>query len=171
MSVKEQNGTGDAESTASKQPRPMSRRALLKGSAKAMPALLTLQSGAALARSSNLISATSSNPTDAYGRTLCLDVNSVSPADGDWRVFDLGEPAYGRVSAIRERDYRRLPSGRSDRISEAQMCQRGGTYYYYNRYGGSSYWGRWRKVKVKQGVLVSATALSSFAGSVVVNDL
>lgn len=145
----------------------MSRRMVLRRGAAAMPAVLTLQSGAALARSSNMISAADSKPTDGYGRTLCLDENSVERADPGMQVMDLGEPAYGRVSAINERDYRREPRRRGEQVSEARMCENGGTYYY--RRGG--YRGRWSKVEVPKGMLVSATALSSFAGSIVVTDL
>ncbi len=47
------------------------RRAVLKGAVAAMPMILTLQSGAALARSSNMISASSPDSAiDAEGRTL-----------------------------------------------------------------------------------------------------
>ena len=168
---KDQEGKGNVEASEATQPRGMSRRALLRGSATAMPALLTLHSGAALARSSNLISATSGDPTDGYGRTLCLDTSSVTPADGDWRVFDLNEPAYGRVSAIRERDYKRAPYRRAEPVGEEQMCERGGSYYYRDRSYSWSKWGRWREVNVRQGVLVSATALTSFTGNIVVTDL
>lgn len=150
-------------------PRSASRRALLKGTVTAMPAVLTLHSGAALARSSNMISTAAGGSTDAYGRSLCLDTSTVESADGSGRHFDLGEPAYGRVSAIRDRDYRVAPYRRAERVSEARMCESGGTYYYRTR----SYWygRRWNQVQVRKGVLVSATALTSFAGSIVVTDL
>lgn len=142
----------------------VSRRLLLKGSVSSLPAILTLHSGAALARSSNLIGAARTASPDANGRTLCLDVDSVYPADGNPYVYDLGEPAYARVTAIHERDYRYRPRWRASGVSEAEMCQNGGTYYY--RTGWS-----WNEAKVSKGVLVSATALSSFAGDIVISDL
>lgn len=194
----------------------VSRRSLLKGTVSAMPAVLTLQSGAAFARSSNLISASPHNHKDRWQRTLCLDLKSVYPVDGSRRRFDLGDPAYGRVNAIRERDYYRVTSYGVRGASEGDMCKRGGTYYYRERQssyrrgygsganlsqsdieqisqmesngfsqdasasmgsygGGGSYGGyqeqQWRRVKLHRGVLVSATALSSFAGNIVVKDI
>lgn len=163
--MKEHNSNETQETDA---PRSMSRRALLRRGVTAMPAVLTLQSGAALARSSNMISATTSRPKDAYGRTLCLDENSVDDVDRSLRRMDLGEPAYGRVTAIRDRDYRTKPRHRADRVSEARMCKSGGTYYYRVKTHDGP---RWRKVDVPKGMLVSATALSSFAGNIVVTDL
>ncbi len=192
-----------------------SRRALLKGAVKAMPALVTLQSGAAFARSSNLISASPRDHKDRWRRTLCLDLKSAYPADGSRRLYDLGEPAFGKVSAIRDRYYYGVTRHGVRRVSAAQMCEEGGTYYYRERqryqygrdrgvnqhdlqqiselqaedeasgyeasssfftgYGGGHYSnsGRssWRRVKLNRGVLVSATALSSFAGNIVVKDL
>jgi hypothetical protein len=115
-----------------------------------------------------MISAAANKPTDAYGRTLCLDADSVENADRGMQVMDLGEPAYGRVSAINEREYRIRPQRRADAVSEARMCESGGTYYYQQK---SGFRGRWRQVEVPKGMLVSATALSSFAGSIVVTDL
>ena len=166
--AKDMNEHSNNETQETEAPRSMSRRALLKRGVTAMPAVLTLQSGAALARSSNMISATTSRPTDAYGRTLCLDENSVDDVDHATRRMDLGEPAYGRVSAIRDRDYRMQPRRRAEQVSEARMCDSGGTYYYRVK----TYYGpRWRQVDVPKGMLVSATALSSFAGSIVVTDL
>ena len=208
MSSKKEHRDGERTSTA-KPTGPVSRRALLRGAVTAMPAVLTLQSGAAHARSSNLISASPWDHKDRRGRTLCMDKKSVYPAGG--RKFDLGNPAYARVTAIHDRDFRLAPHHGAARVSEAQMCHNGGTYYYRTHrpgrwsshtaeeqfnvaqdVSGSSYiagaqsggganansWDhsyydrrRWRKVKIRRGVLVSATALSSFAGNIVVKDL
>lgn len=154
--------TSDAKHTE----RPaVSRRALLKGSVVSMPAILTLQSGAALARSSNLISGTSTSYTDAQGRALCLDVNSVYPAGEQPNVYDLSEPPFARVTRITDRDYRIEPRGGADQISEAGMCDQGGIFYYK----GST--GPYAEVNVPRGMLVSATSLSSFAGHIVYTDL
>lgn len=182
-----------------------SRRALLKGAVRAMPAVLTLQSGAALARSSNLISASPRDHKDRWGRTLCLDLRTVRPAGRSGRVYDLGHPAYGHVNAVRDREYFVAPDHRSAAVSEARMCHEGGTYYYrarrYRHWSNqeqegdslqestgsnqqftgsvsqsSSYWGGhreryWKRVHIRRGVLVSATALSSFSGNITVTDL
>lgn len=148
--------------------RRLSRRAMLKGSMATMPAIMTLHSGAALARSSNLISEAAYATTDADGRTLCLDVDSVYPASDTAHVYDLGDPPYAHVNAINDRDHRLEPHRNAAAISEADMCRNGPGPYYYP---SSTNWGQWSEVHVKQGVIVSATALSSFAGSVVITDL
>jgi hypothetical protein len=92
---------------------------------------------------------------------LCLDTNSVNPAGGG-DVYDVGDPPYARVTAINERDYQRKANN-SDPVSEATMCQDGGAYYYKDS--------GWQEVRVPQGILVSATALTSFASGIVLTDL
>ena len=149
--------------TGEGRPAPLSRRALIRGGAAAMPVILTLQSGAALARSSNLIGAASDGTTDALGRKLCLDTNSVIPVGGNSGKYDLGEPPYAQVTAINDRDYYHNPNFGPD-LSEARMCQTGQISYYYQDPD-------WQQVQVPKGILVSATALSSFAGSIYITDL
>lgn len=182
------------------EPKALSRRALLKGSVATMPVILTMHSGAALARSSNLISAASYSTHDRLGRTLCLDTESVDRVDGARHRFDLGEPPRAHVIAINERDYKAAPHPNAPRVSEEQICMRGETAYYRDRrhgwHDGDSddssesedvEWGQqssgsrddadgrnlghWSKIEVRQGVLVSATALTSFAGSIKITDL
>ncbi len=144
-----------------------SRRRFLKAGTKAMPVVLTLQSGAALARSSNLVSGAPRHTTDKLGRTLCLEADSVenpSAVSGQGRqVYDLGEPAYGRVAAIRDRNYRTRPRRRAERVSEATICEKGGTYYYRDR--------GWRQRTFKHGMVVSATAMTSFAGDIDIYEM
>lgn len=152
-------------------PRRVSRRDLLRRTAVSMPMVLTLQSGAALARSSNLISASASDYTDAQGRTLCLDTESVFPIGSSNDVFDLGPDPYARVTAIRDRDYRVEGKNNSATMSEAQLCETGGPAYVRDADFGSGTVKGWSEVRVPNGVLVSATALTSFAGSIQINDL
>lgn len=138
------------------------RRALLKKAVATAPAIATVPSGAALARTSNLISSTDEGSAiDRWGRTLCLNRRYAYLTPGG--SIDLGEPPYGEVTAIREREYRTEANGGADTVSEADMCRSGGAYYYHS-YG-------WRQVNVPRGMLVSATALSSFAGSIVIRDV
>ena len=169
MSLKDSNedttGTGGREG----KPASASRRALLTGAVKAAPVVLTLQSGAALARSSNIISASSASYMDGSGRTLCLNTSSVDTVDETYGLYDLGDPASGHLTAINERNYRVEPRRRATKIDESNMCMRGGTYY--SRHRNSSGRRSWRSVDVPRGVLVSATALASFAGSIIVTDL
>ena len=184
--------TNDRSGDESQAPESPGRRALLKGASTALPAVLTLQSGAAFARSSNLISASNTPTVDGRGRTLCLKLDSVYPVRGSHTRFDLGEPASADVIALNNRDYRVFPSRYAPRIGEARACQEGRTVYYVStrESGSDSYFStsstvdgqtgdgyhyyyrrRWKRLDVPRGVLVSATALSSFAGSIVVHDL
>jgi len=141
------------------------RRSMIKGAVGTLPMILTLQSGAALARSSNLIIAASpASAKDAYGRTLCMDESSVYPA-AEAGMYDLGEPASGTVMAINDRKHMSWDGRRASYISEDEMCERGGTYYYAKRYGYGT-------VDCKGGgMLVSAGAISSFAGKIDIIDM
>ncbi len=184
MSTKDRNQNSDVtESVEDQTPQSASRRALLRGAVTAMPVVLTLQSGAALARSSNMISTSQYATEDRHGRALCLDTESVYPVDGSGHLYDMGDPASAHVYAINEREYRTAPDPDAPRMTKEQVCQSGRPGYYesgYEWYGDgdddddddeSRYRRRWEHVQVRRGVLVSATALSSFAGSVRVTDL
>lgn len=133
-----------------------------------MPVILSLQSGAALARSSNLISETvEAGSKDSLGRYQCLDTASVMPADEGAGMYDLGSPVpSASVTAITERDYFTQPNngGSSIAVTERTMCANGGTYYHHQS-------GGWQQVQVPQGILVSSTALMSFAGNVTITEI
>lgn len=202
-----------AETAPDMEPAGKGRRSLLRRAALTLPVIATVPSGAALARSSNLISgATEAGAQDAFGRTRCLDLDTVRRYGGDGHV-DLGDPAHGEVALIPDRDYRVQPEQRSGRIRESEMCERGGKYYYRKRGfgygadddggapgalgrdsggsresssgdgfgsagddGGRGRWGdgrpqQWETVEVPRGMLVSATALSSFAGAIRYKDI
>lgn len=139
------------------------RRALLRGAAAAVPTILTLNSGAALARSSNVISLTheSSPPGTSH---LCLDKNSVDRLGNN--RYDLGEPPQADVTAIPPRKYYRTKDT-DYRVSPDEMCEQGGDYYYKtatSHYDDLRDKDRgWHKVSLRRGGLVSATALGSFA--------
>lgn len=188
MASRDRNDQSDSPQEQSRARRGVSRRKLLKAAVTSMPAILTLQSGAALARSSNLISAASYPSKDRRGRTLCLDTESVYPVGNSGRLYDLDEPPRAHVIAINERDYRIEPDEHAPRITEEQICQSGRPGFYRGEYawdgdgrGADSdehdddddglYRRRWEQIQVRRGVLVSATALTSFAGSVRVTDL
>jgi hypothetical protein len=138
----------------------LNRRRLLKAAVATAPVIATLSSGAALARSSNVIGSTSGPGLDAQGRTLCLDRSSGTYADG---YVDLGAPPHGRVTAIRDRDYRVDDSWFAGRVSEKEMCKKGGRFHYWNS--------GWRSANVPRGIVVSATALSSFAGTIYTTEV
>lgn len=106
MSVQDDKKTKGSGTSRDSCPTSLGRRALLRRGVVAMPAILTLQSGAALARSSNLISASSPGTTDRLGRTLCLDTNSVVRAGRHRGVYDMGEdPPHAVVNILRDQEY------------------------------------------------------------------
>jgi len=143
----------------------LSRRALLlRGAA---PAIVTLYSGAALAASSNLIGAAPNATPEDY-KYRCLDTSSVF-ATKNPNVYDLGETPMAHVTQVRSdrqyyptQGYFGLPSG--PQVSPQQMCTSGGKFVRRERWGFS-------QVNVSKGVLVSATALSSFASNVNYTDI
>jgi hypothetical protein len=144
----------------------VSRRALLAGASKAaVPAIVTLYSGAALARSSNLISA---DPTPSADGNLyrCLDTSSVYSVGNN--TYDLGTPPMGHVTQISSQaKYVKIGSnGQPTNIAVTgdQMCATGGSYY---RKGYSGF----TKVTVRKGAIVSATALGSFANNVTYTNI
>lgn len=152
-------------------PAKIGRRALLRGATTAVPAILTLQSGAALARSSNLIGA---NPYSGAGngKYNCLDFDGIDRTDKP-NVFDLGSPPMGHVTRIDadSRYYKTDPNqdgggwhGGSTEVSKSKMCADGGTYYRKDRW-------RSTRVNVKRGMLVSATALNSFSSGINYTDV
>ena len=164
MSDGNQNKESKGQLEGSNAPKSLSRRALLKGTATAMPAILTLHSGAALARSSNLISTIDYKSPDRLGRTLCLDLDSVATTR-DGNVFDLRAPPagpYAEVTAINERDYHAEPNMGSATVDESQICRDGITAFYKDH--------GWVQIDAPGG-MVSAAALTSFAGNIVVTDL
>ena len=148
---------------------------MLKGSAAAMPTVLTLQSGAAYARTSNLLSVSQVPYRDGRGRLLCLDLNSVNMVERGGNVADLGLNPSARVVAISERDYRVAPDPLAGRISEERACLEGRTVYYVESGVSSNELvqdvgeGDWLQARVPRGAFVSATALASFAGNITVD--
>jgi hypothetical protein len=146
-------------------PAPVSRRALLSGMGKAVPAVITLYSGAALARSSNLISS-DNTPGAEQNKYRCLDTRSVYKTNKP-KVYDLGENPMAHVTRVdsRKEYYKAGYNGPSStKVGADKMCSDGGDFY---RKDYSAY----KKVKVEKGVLVSATALSSFSNNITYTDV
>ena len=171
--------------------RQMSRRRMIRGAAAAVPTILTLHSGAALARTSNLISRADGAPVDAAGNNMCLDENSVAEVFEGGRRYDLGDPASGQVTNIPTLDGRQFYADTSlsgSPLTGQEMCERGGTFYYEGEGATTSGLGAQARadlirqsfipeiaegaekaavgVEVPRGGLVSATALASFAGRI-----
>lgn len=137
-----------------------SRRDLLRRGVASMPAILTLHSGAALARTSNLISAAPPDTIDELGRTLCLDTNSVYPADEYNDIYDLGEnPPRAVINIISDREYHTEKNRGSAIASKATVCE-GGQPYWYNENDGTG----WHPIELPyRGVVVSSGSMLSLA--------
>ena len=171
--------------------KPVSRRVMLRGAAAAVPAILTLHSGSALARSSNMLSLADGVTGD--GPALCLDVSSLPQGDpGSVTRYDLGSPPEADITSIRtDRTYYRSQS-LDQPVTPQEMCQEGGTYYYKSdaqlasldtaEKSDDSLFGVRRSVSGKnanegwtegtvtgRGGFVSATALASFVGASGIN--
>ncbi len=153
MSRKERMDNMEQAKSDTKQPQKMSRRTMLRNVAVGAPAVLTLHSGAALARSSNMVGAAPAGTRDMDGNALCLDTRTAKIDYNAYQV-DLGEPARGRVNVLSDRAYYSRKSRFSRPRSADMVCKRGGTYYY--RDDG------WHEVNLpRNGVIVSATAMVS----------
>lgn len=146
------------------------RRALLRGAMATVPTVMTLHSGAALARSSNLVGAGPDAGADG-GQYRCLDTETVYQTSNP-NVYDLGDPPMAHVTTIRtDVAYYRLENVGSsgnlkptDPVTGPTMCRDGGTFFRKSGYTSG-------KVEVKRGVLVSATALASFSGAIRYTDV
>jgi hypothetical protein len=135
------------------------RRALLKSAMVTMPMILTLQSGAALARSSNIISASEpANALDLEGRMLCLDLRSADKVQTQGKWADMGD-SDPVITAIPQGTYYVAEGG--EETSRAMMCREGDVGFWTQPVAGV-----WEPTDtVPKGILVSAIALSSFAVS------
>jgi hypothetical protein len=149
----------------------------LRGASFALPTILTLRSGAALAMSSNHMIGTVSSASRAGGpggRIQCLDANSA--IGGTWRKLNLGPDPMLHVSYITPRAYFRgtadgTAGDPTQPVSIENMCSSGGVYWY--QADPSSTASAWSPTTggIKSGFLVSATALSSFASAIKVKSV
>jgi hypothetical protein len=131
----------------------LSRRAMLRGATAAVPTILTLGSGAALAASSNLLGTTQTPTTTDVN---CLDPSSTQgPLVSNPNVYDLGSPPYGEVTIIPATNRYRNPATGLD-MTTSEVCQLNGTVQV--KYGGS---GPWVSKTRYPGAMASATALAS----------
>jgi hypothetical protein len=165
MSGKDKNHDLEGSHKKSDRKPGVSRRELLKTAAIGMPVVLTLHSGAALARSSNLIGLAPPGTRDLDGNALCLDTNSVKlVADGT--QFDAGAPAEAKVNILSDRVY--YPEKNKSGMMESAdaVCHKGGTHYYHDR--------GWHEINLPaNGGIVSAAAMVSVSlrGNILFNRI
>ena len=165
MSVQDEHKTTSPDETADRRRAGISRRDLLKRGVVSMPAILTLHSGAALARSSNLIAAAPPETTDSLGRTLCLDTTSVYPAHDYKDIYDMDDPPQAVVNIISRREYHMDKNRGSPVVSQASVCE-GGTVYWYKDPNG----GAWQPIELPyKGVVVSSGSMLSNADYIIDN--
>lgn len=149
---------GDAQVREANVPSPR-RRALVRGAAAAVPTILTLHSGAALARSSNLLG-TIDNLANANDPANCLDTSGLNEVQPN--VYDLGTTPSSTVNVLPGDKTYYTNSTKTTVANREAMCENGGTYYTSTG----------QQIQLPQGGgLVSATSLSSFAGRVIVREL
>jgi hypothetical protein len=142
--------------------RVISRRAILTGAAVAMPTILTLHSGAALANASNGLiggaSGTANTGTKVYvnGQYEYVCLATTGQTSG---VYDLpypsGNPATGIPAGVKFKDKSVTPNVD---VYGDDMCRKGGTF----RYQSTDYY-------VPKGMLLSATAYSSLSAAGVID--
>jgi len=154
---------GLAEEPVNEAPGLMSRRAVLRSATATVPTILTLTSGAALARSSNLIGTIQ----QAEGDVLCLDPRSTSgPTRTNPNVYDLGSPPYAEVTQFPQ-SYQYRAKGSNKAMTPAEVC----------RYRGpveikKAGYGDWKELRRhKPGVMVSNAATASFGTRISIKDV
>lgn len=139
----------------------ISRRTVLRGATATVPTILTLTSGAALARSSNLIGTIQ----QANGDVLCLDPRSTDgPTRRNPNVYDLGSPPYAEVTRIPQANqYRAKDTHKA--MTPAEVCRHRGPIEVKYAYGD------WVERRHKPGVMVSNAACASFGTRCSVTDI
>jgi hypothetical protein len=150
------NAENGQEADSPSTPMPARRRILMRGAASALPTILTLHSGAALARSSNLISATIE--VDPTGPNRCVALADVTPVGGK---YDLGERPAARVTEFGSGHLYATDSAGLNRVTPLEICSNPDVDYFVSVDGGAT----WNPVgaPIERGFLVSATAWSSFS--------
>ena len=162
---KNTDNTVTTESAA--KPPLMSRRNLLKHGAAAMPAVLTLQSGAALAATSAYIG---SVPREGarYLETnvLCLDVSKAEPLPNG-TTYRFVDTDYADVYIIPDGHYHPA-KGTEDFVYADEFCSTGGTKFLNatgNQYEDLKSWPQVDLPENMNGILVSSTALDSITAA------
>ena len=140
----------------------ISRRTLLRGATATVPTILTLTSGAALARSSNLIGTIQ----EANGDVLCLDPRSTKgPTRSNPNVYDLGSPPYAEVTRIPLANQYRAKDT-LEAMTPTEVCQYQGSVEV--NYGYGDWTERYRSAP---GVMVSNAACASFGTRCSITDI
>jgi hypothetical protein len=151
----------------------------MRRAAIALPVIATVPSGAALARSSNLLHLSQEPWTDASGNAYCLDTSALDydPLTG---TADVGTST-PHVTRITNRSYFKDAEATTP-VSITEMCTEGGEYYYVDgttsqtiatgrRGRRTTNYASTTKVSLPQGAFTSASAMTSFAGNLTVDEI
>ena len=153
---------------------PVSRRKLLKQAAGTLPLIATLPSGAAYARTSNLLSTATDSPESALVRIgdeeslLCLDTQLITSVEGG--KVDLGGTEAHAFQIPTQYEYQR--PGIEMSVAPDAVCTEGGQFIYFEGTGPQPGWRQFSLPAIENaqgGILVSSMALSSFAA--VITDI
>ena len=131
-------------------PMKISRRGLLKAGATAMPAVLTLQSGAAMAASSAYIGSAPRSGDPVY----CMDVRNAEPLPNG-TTFRFVNTDYANYYELPNGTYH-LKQGDKEFIYADEFCRIGGT-----RHLNDAGWPDATLPTNMNGILVSSTAMMS----------
>ena len=143
----------------------ISRRNLLKKGAAAMPAVLTLQSGAALAATSAYIGSASLAVSPDMGDVFCLDTYGAEPLPNG-TTYRFVDASYADVYVMPDGNYH-LKQGQNDNDSSVradEFCRTGGI-----KYLDASGWPKADLPANMNGILVSSTALNSIGAAFHIN--
>jgi hypothetical protein len=151
------------ETTGKKdQPASMSRRALLKQAGVAMPAVLTLQSGAAMAASSIYVGTTTRWGSHDSGNVYCMDVRNAEPMPNG-TTYKFVNTNYADVYVLPDESTYHDAKGNSKNnpgVLSDEFCHVGGSKYY-----NAPDWPQVDLPENLNGVLVSSTAMTSLSAA------
>jgi hypothetical protein len=140
-----------------------SRRRFLMRAAAALPVVATIPSGAALARSSNLLSYRSGDAgndfTTVDKQVICLHASSVDSSDATTVDLGTNKPVVTLISTARTYKFQ---NGPSPDFTAGAACSNLPNYY---KYSGQS------NVFIPAGYNVSASAFASFAATAVISKI
>jgi hypothetical protein len=158
MSTQDESKRTSLSKSEEGRPASMGRRAILRGGVTAMPAILTLHSGAALARTSNLISA-SPGARDINQNVWCLDTSTAVDYYPDSGKYDFGDPGYATVNVFPDTVYESGTGQSKVSMTADQFCASGGSANYHLQGGGSP-----TTVTLQSpGIVVSSNAYNSLS--------
>jgi hypothetical protein len=126
-----------------------------------MPAILTLHSGAAaaLARSSNLISAAPHSGGDAW----CMETSTAELLSSG--KYDYKDPGYARVNVLPDTTYYEGPGYAGEEWSAEKFCQMGGSRNYKSPYTGE----KGTAILQGPGIVVSSNAYNSISSRITID--